>query len=57
MKDRVKDRKQFPSERIKNFNEVSFGYDEKQAIEEASRCLQCKNAPCIKGCPVEIDIP
>ncbi len=57
MRNRVKDRKQPPSERIKNFNEVSFGYDEKQAIEEASRCLQCKNAPCIKGCPVEIDIP
>ncbi|MCM8767121.1 MAG: NADPH-dependent glutamate synthase [Candidatus Omnitrophica bacterium] len=57
MKERVRDKKQPVSERIKNFNEVSFGYDEKQAIEEASRCLQCKNAPCIKGCPVEIDIP
>jgi glutamate synthase (NADPH/NADH) small chain len=57
MKERVKDRKQPVSERIKNFNEVSFGYDEKQAMEESKRCLQCKNAPCIKGCPVEIDIP
>jgi len=57
MRERVKDRKQPVSERIKNFNEVSFGYDEKQAVEEAKRCLQCKNAPCIKGCPVEIDIP
>ncbi|MCM8804110.1 MAG: NADPH-dependent glutamate synthase [Candidatus Omnitrophica bacterium] len=57
MKERVKDRKQPSEERIKNFNEVSFGYDEKQAIEEANRCLQCKNAPCIKGCPVEINIP
>ena len=57
MRERVRDRKQPVSERIKNFNEVSFGYDEKQAIEESKRCLQCKNAPCIKGCPVEIDIP
>jgi len=43
--------------RIKNFNEVPFGYDPKTAIEEAKRCLQCKNRPCIDGCPVEIDIP
>jgi len=57
MKKRIKDRKQPVSERIKSFNEVSFGYDEKQAMEESKRCLQCKNAPCIKGCPVEIDIP
>ncbi|MGC8977089.1 MAG: NADPH-dependent glutamate synthase [Candidatus Ratteibacteria bacterium] len=57
MKERVKDKKQNPEERIKNFDEVSFGYDEKQAIQEAKRCLGCKNAPCIKGCPVEIDIP
>ena len=38
-------------------NEVALGYTENQAILEASRCLQCKNAPCIKGCPVSIDIP
>ncbi|RKY32432.1 MAG: glutamate synthase (NADPH), homotetrameric [Candidatus Omnitrophota bacterium] len=50
-------KKQPPSERIKNFNEVSLGYTEKEAIQEAERCLQCKNAPCIKGCPVEIEIP
>jgi glutamate synthase (NADPH/NADH) small chain len=43
--------------RIHNFNEVPFGYDEKTAIEEAKRCLQCKNRPCVEGCPVEIDIP
>ncbi len=49
--------KQDPKVRIKNFNEVTFGYTEEQALAEASRCLQCKNAPCIKGCPVEIDIP
>ncbi|MCS7180613.1 MAG: NADPH-dependent glutamate synthase [bacterium] len=57
MKERIKDRKQPVEIRIKNFNEVSFGFDEKQAVEEASRCLQCKKAPCIKGCPVEINIP
>ena len=48
---------QKPKERIKNFNEVPYGYDEKTAIEEAKRCLQCKNRPCVAGCPVEIDIP
>jgi len=48
---------QLPKERIKNFNEVPYGYDEKTAIDEAKRCLQCKNRPCVKGCPVEIDIP
>ncbi|MEM2227132.1 MAG: NADPH-dependent glutamate synthase [Candidatus Bathyarchaeia archaeon] len=46
-----------PEERIKNFKEVPLGYTPEQAIEEAKRCLQCKEAPCIKGCPVEIDIP
>jgi len=48
---------QKPKDRIKNFNEVPYGYDEKTAIEEAKRCLQCKNRPCVDGCPVEIDIP
>ena len=48
---------QDPAERIKNFNEVPFGYDEKLAIMEARRCLQCKKPVCIDGCPVEIDIP
>lgn len=43
--------------RIKNFDEVALGYTPEQAMEEASRCLQCKNALCVKGCPVEIDIP
>jgi glutamate synthase (NADPH/NADH) small chain len=46
-----------PHERIKNFNEVPYGYSKEIAIEEAKRCLQCKNKPCMKGCPVEIDIP
>jgi len=57
MKERIRDRKQPVEERIKNFNEVAFGFDEKQAVQEASRCLQCKKAPCVNGCPVGIDIP
>ena len=44
-------------ERIKNFEEVPYGYSEEEAVMEAQRCLQCKKAPCIGGCPVEIDIP
>jgi len=48
---------QKPEERIKNFDEVPFGFTTEQAQKEASRCLQCKNPPCVKGCPVEIDIP
>ena len=46
-----------PHERIGNFREVPLGYTPEQAVEEAKRCLQCKDPPCIKGCPVEIDIP
>jgi len=48
---------QKPEERIKNFKEVPYGYSKEVAIEEAKRCLQCKNRPCVSGCPVEIDIP
>jgi len=48
---------QDPKKRIKNFNEVPFGYSKETAIAEAKRCIQCKNRPCTKGCPVEIDIP
>ena len=48
---------QKPEKRINNFNEVPYGYDEQTAIDEAKRCLQCKNKPCMQGCPVEIDIP
>ena len=40
-----------------NFYEVALGYEEATAIEEAKRCLNCKNAQCMKGCPVSIDIP
>jgi len=50
-------REQDPKERIKNFNEVPYGYSEEEAVREASRCLGCKSAPCVKGCPAEIDIP
>ena len=56
-KEKHKMPEQSPEERIKNFNEVPYGYSEKTAIEEAKRCLQCKNRPCVSGCPVEIDIP
>lgn len=48
---------QKPEERIHNFNEVALGYTEEQALEEATRCLHCKTAPCKQGCPVEVDIP
>ncbi|MDP8263577.1 MAG: NADPH-dependent glutamate synthase [Candidatus Ancaeobacter aquaticus] len=50
-------REQDSKERIKNFNEVPYGYNEDEAVTEASRCLQCKNPPCVNGCPAEIDIP
>ena len=46
-----------PKERIHNFDEVPLGYDEETAIKEAERCLQCKNRPCSKSCPVGVDIP
>lgn len=44
-------------ERVKNFNEVALGYTDEMAKAEASRCLQCKNPLCRKGCPVEVRIP
>ena len=43
--------------RAKNFEEVCYGYNKEEAMEEASRCINCKNAKCIEGCPVSIDIP
>jgi glutamate synthase (NADPH/NADH) small chain len=49
--------KQTPEERAHNFREVAIGYTEENALVEAERCLQCKEAPCIKGCPVEVSIP
>ena len=45
------------AERVQNFKEVCLGYSLEEAQLEAARCLQCKNAPCIAGCPVAIDIP
>ena len=48
---------QEPEVRNKNFNEVALGYTEEQAIDEAKRCLNCKNRPCVGGCPVKIYIP
>lgn len=48
---------QAPDVRNKNFSEVALGYTEEQAIDEAKRCLNCKNKPCVTGCPVQIDIP
>ena len=43
--------------RVTNFDEVALGYDAKLASEEAQRCLDCKNAPCMQGCPVGVQIP
>lgn len=54
---RVEMPKQSPEERRWNFEEVALGYSEKQALEEANRCLQCKKPKCIEGCPVGIEIP
>ncbi|MBR4236287.1 MAG: NADPH-dependent glutamate synthase [Clostridia bacterium] len=48
---------QDPALRAHNFNEVALGYTPEIAFEEAARCLNCKNAPCVQGCPVNIDIP
>lgn len=48
---------QDPAVRAHNFDEVATGYTEEMAVAEAQRCLNCKNKPCVKGCPVGIDIP
>ncbi len=50
-------KEQDPKARGKNFNEVCLGYTLEEAVAEANRCLQCKTAPCVAGCPVAIDIP
>ena len=49
--------KQDVKARVHNFQEVVLGYNAAQAVKEAERCLQCKNAPCIIGCPVGVDVP
>jgi len=54
---RVSMPKQKPEERAGNFNEVALGYTDKNALAEASRCIQCKKRPCTEGCPVGVDIP
>ena len=48
---------QDPIERGRNFKEVALGYDEATALDEAARCLNCKNMPCVSGCPVNVHIP
>lgn len=50
-------REQDPKVRATNFEEVCLGYNMEEAMEEASRCINCKNAKCIQGCPVAINIP
>jgi len=54
---KVKMREQAPDIRNGNFNEVALGYTAEEAVEEAARCLQCKNRPCTEGCPVSVKIP
>ncbi len=55
--ERVRMPERNPAERAKNFREVNLGLDESAAVREAQRCLQCKNRQCVRGCPVEVDIP
>ncbi len=59
--ERAKEREPMPQQdpgvRIRNFDEVALGYSRKQAVREATRCLQCKKKPCVDGCPVAVDIP
>lgn len=54
---RAKMSERAPEMRVTNFNEVALGYSPERAIQEATRCLQCKDSPCRRGCPVEVDIP
>ena len=54
---RIPVRGQDPEERIKNFHEVSYGYNAEEAVLEAERCIQCKNPRCVAACPVNIQIP
>ena len=50
-------KEQDPKVRATNFDEVCLGYTLEEAMDEATRCLDCRNAKCIQGCPVSIDIP
>ena len=54
---RIPVKEQDPKVRATNFDEVCLGYDRDEAVEEAKRCLNCKNARCMTGCPVSINIP
>lgn len=56
-KERIHMSIQDPRERIRNFDEVAFGFSKEEAINEATRCLQCKKPRCIQGCPVNVRIP
>ena len=56
-KEKNKMPEQDPKLRASNFDEVALGYTPDLAVDEAERCLMCKNKPCIAGCPVLIDIP
>jgi len=55
--EKVKMPEQDPKVRARNFDEVTLGYTEEMAVEEAKRCLNCKNKPCVSGCPVNVRIP
>lgn len=55
--EKVKMPQQDPKVRSKNFDEVALGYTKEMAMEEAERCLNCKNRPCVNGCPVNVKIP
>ena len=50
-------REQDPTARARNFEEVALGYSREEALVEADRCLMCADQPCVRGCPVGIDIP
>ena len=54
---KTKMRMQSPSDRINNFDEVELGFNSSEALTEANRCLQCASPRCVKGCPVNIEIP
>lgn len=56
-REKTKMPQQEPKKRTRNFDEVALGYTEEDALKEAQRCLQCKDSPCVEGCPVNIDIP
>ncbi|MEM1619619.1 MAG: NADPH-dependent glutamate synthase [Fervidicoccaceae archaeon] len=57
MRLRVPVPKRDPLERSRDFAEVSLGYDEREAVAEASRCIQCPSRPCVSGCPIGVDVP